>query len=97
MYVLSIDFVHTSIDSCDGDTHIPYIYIFKQPYISIHIYILDPGWASLLEGFCYWTFGYPELFINYPKHFRTIYKLAPKQARTIYKLFRLFRGSPRDN
>ena len=39
MYVLSIDSVHTSIDSCGGDTHIPYIYIYKQPYLSIHTYI----------------------------------------------------------
>ena len=39
LYVLSVDSVHTSIDSCGGDTHIPYIYIYKQPYISIHIYI----------------------------------------------------------
>ena len=39
MYVLSIDSVHTSIVSCGGDTHIPYIYIYKQPYLSIHIYI----------------------------------------------------------
>ena len=43
-----------------------------------HQYTLDPGWASLLEGFCFWTLGYPELFIKYPEHPRTIYKLPPE-------------------
>ena len=66
-------------------------------YIYIYIYILDPGWASLLKGFCYWIFGYPELFINYPKHLRTIYKLSPEHARTIYRLLKgLLKGSPKN-
>ena len=41
-------------------------------------FTLDPGWASLLEGFCFWTLGCPELFIKYPEHPRTIYKLPPE-------------------
>ena len=39
--------------------------------------MLDPGWASLLEGFCFWTLGYPELFVKYSAYLRAIYNLPP--------------------
>ena len=44
----------------------------------MYIYMLDPGWASLSESFCFWTLGYPELFTKYLAYPRTIYKLPPE-------------------
>ena len=57
-----------------------YIYILHMYFISIYIYYLYIGpWVGLfVRGFLFWTFGYPELFIKYFEHPRTIYKLPPE-------------------